>query len=100
MSDAEELRGELYSELDLLAFAFEMEAAERLAEDDEAGARRLQDRRLGVRLAQRLVSGVSSDEVDARLRRWREVYRQRLEETRSGDLSDEPCRLAGRAEDG
>lgn len=91
-SDAvETLRGHLHAELDLLAFALEMEASRRLLEDDEEEAGRLQDRRLGVRLAQRLVSGVWADEVGLRLRRWRPVYRRRLEETVEGTARPEPA---------
>lgn len=99
--DPEALRGHLYTELDLLSFALEMEAAERLHEGDEEEAMRLQDRRLGVRLAQRLVSGVWADEVGLRLRRWRQTYRERLEETVEGRARPEPCRApsAARAAD-
>ncbi len=93
----EALRGHLYAELDLLSFALEMEAAERLHEGDEQEAIRLQDRRLGVRLAQRLVSGVWADEVGLRLQRWREAYRRRLEETLEGRARREPCHPAGEA---
>lgn len=95
--DAEALRGHLYTELDLLSFALEMEAAERLHEGDEEAVLRLQDRRLGVRLAQRLVSGVWADEVGLRLRRWRETYRERLRETVEGRARPEPCRAPSAA---
>lgn len=72
------LRGRLFEELDLLAFAFEMEADEALAAGDEAAAERAQQTRLGIRLAQRLVGAVSAPEVDRRLARWREEYRARF----------------------
>ena len=73
-----ELRGRLYQELDLLAYAFEMEAAQQVAagEDDEAG--RTQQTRLGIRLAQRLVGGVPAPEVDRRLDQWRAEYRAKF----------------------
>ncbi len=69
-----EIRGRLYQELDLLAYAFEMEAAQEVAEgrDDDAG--RTQQTRLGIRLAQRLVGGVPAPEVDRRLDAWRAEY--------------------------
>jgi hypothetical protein len=41
-------------------------------------AARAQERRLGVRLAQRLVSAAHADEVNARIERWREGYDERL----------------------
>lgn len=72
------LRGRLFEELDLLAFAFEMEADEALATGDEAAAARAQQTRLGVRLAQRRVGAVPAPEVDERLARWRECYRARF----------------------
>jgi len=70
----ERLRGRLYQELDLLAFALEMEAAEALERGREEEAARAQQTRLGIRLAQRLVGAVSAPEVDRRLDRWRSVY--------------------------
>lgn len=76
--EAAELRGRIFTDLDRLAFALEMEAAELLATGREAQAARVQEQRLGVRLAQRLVAGVWADEVDGRLRRWAEEYEARL----------------------
>lgn len=74
---SEELRGELYTGLDILAFALEMEAAEAVERGDDREAVRLEDRRLGVRLAQRFVSGVHADEVHPRVERFREAYARR-----------------------
>lgn len=76
--DAAELRGRIFTDLDRLAFALEMEVAGLLEQgrDEEAG--RVQEQRLGVRLAQRLVAGVWADEVNGRLARWSEAYQQRL----------------------
>lgn len=74
---AEELRGELFTGLDRLAFALEMEAADAVAAGDEETAVRLEDQRLGVRLAQRLVVGVHADEVDPRIERTRGAYDRR-----------------------
>lgn len=71
------IRGRLFTELDLLAFALEMEAAQAL-EADAAEAERLQAQRLGVRLAQRLVAGVWAEEVQRRLERWQGEYAARL----------------------
>jgi hypothetical protein len=77
--EARELRGAIFTDLDRLAFALEMEAAELLEQglDDEARCR--QELRLGVRLAQRLVAGVWADEVNLRIRRHRAAYDSRLE---------------------
>ncbi len=69
-----EVRGRLYQELDLLAFALEMEAAEQVSEGRDEDAGRTQQTRLGIRLAQRLVGGVPAPEVDRRLDRWRAQY--------------------------
>ncbi len=69
-----ELCGRFFQELDLLAFALEMEASAALARGDDAAAARAQRTRLGVRLAQRLVGGVPAPEVDRRLDRWRAAY--------------------------
>ena len=77
--EAAELRGAIFTDLDRLAFALEMEAAELLIEGDEAAARSRHELRLGVRLAQRLVAGVWADEVNGRLRRWADRYEERLE---------------------
>ncbi|WP_420127660.1 hypothetical protein [Longimicrobium sp.] len=73
-----DLRGRIFTDLDLLAFALEMEAAEHLQHGRTAEYGRVQERRLGVRLAQRLVSGVHADEVNARMERWESGYDQRL----------------------
>ena len=69
-----DLRGRIFTDLDLLAFALEMEAAEHLEQGRTAEYGRAQERRLGVRLAQRLVSGVHADEVNARIARTAEGY--------------------------
>jgi hypothetical protein len=71
---AEALRGDLFTGLDRLAFALELEAADAVQAGDEAAAARLEDQRLGVRLAQRLVAGVHADEVDLRIERIRHAY--------------------------
>lgn len=73
-----DVRGRLYQELDLLAYALEMEAAREVEEgrDDDAG--RTQQTRLGIRLAQRLVGGVPAPEVDRRLDAWRTEYLSRF----------------------
>jgi hypothetical protein len=76
--EAAALRGRIFTDLDRLAFALEMEAAELLELGREAQAARVQEQRLGVRLAQRLVAGVWADEVDLRLRRWAAEYDARL----------------------
>ena len=73
-----DVRGRIFTELDRLAFALEMEAARMLEEGREEEARRTQEQRLGVRLAQRLVAGVWADEVDLRLQRWGAEYDARL----------------------
>lgn len=72
------LRGAIFTHLDRLAFALEMEAAELLEGGGEAEVARRQELRLGVRLAQRLVSGVWADEVNLRLQRWGSAYESRL----------------------
>jgi hypothetical protein len=76
--EAADLRGRIFTDLDRLAFALEMEAAALLerGQQDEAG--RVQEQRLGVRLAQRLVAGVWADEVNGRLQRWSGEYDARL----------------------
>jgi hypothetical protein len=76
--EAAALRGCLFTDLDRLAFALEMEAAELLERGAEAEAGRVQEQRLGVRLAQRLVAGVWAGEVDGRLQRWAAEYEARL----------------------
>jgi hypothetical protein len=73
-----DLRGRIFTDLDRLAFAIEKEAAEHLEHGRAAEYVRAQERRLGVRLAQRLVSGVPADEVNARIERWEGDYDQRL----------------------
>ena len=77
-AEARELRGRFYVDLDRLAFALEMEAATLLREGKQNEARQQQDLRLGVRLAQRLVSGVWADEVNLRVQRWAKEYDARL----------------------
>jgi hypothetical protein len=74
---AEVLRGELFVGLDRLAFALELEAAEAVDAGDHGAAIRLEDQRLGVRLAQRLVAGVHADEVNPRIERSRSAYDRR-----------------------
>jgi hypothetical protein len=74
------LRGNIFTDLDRLAFALEMEAAELVRAGRLADAERRTSERLGVRLAQRLVTGVWADEVDLRVRTWSEAYNQRLGE--------------------
>lgn len=76
-----ELRGRLYQELDLLAYALEMEASEALDRGDSAAAGRAQQTRLGIRLAQRLAGAVPAPEIDQRLDRWRGVYRAKFPAT-------------------
>ena len=76
--EAADLRGRIFTDLDRLAFALEMEAAGLLEQGREDEAGRVQEQRLGVRLAQRLVAGVWADEVDGRLRRWEGAYEERL----------------------
>jgi hypothetical protein len=76
--DAALLRGNLFQDLDRLAFAVEMEAAALLAEGREEEAWAKQQVRLGVRLAQRLVAGVWADEVNLRVRDCSGDYESRL----------------------
>jgi hypothetical protein len=77
--EARELRGNIFTDLDRLAFALEMEAAELIEQGAEEEARCRQELRLGVRLAQRLVAGVWADEVNPRLSRYADAYDARLE---------------------
>ena len=79
--EAATLRGRIFTDLDRLAFALEMEATElvRAGRDNDAAERQAQ--RLGVRLAQRLVSGVWADEVNLRLKEWAADYDARLAPT-------------------
>jgi hypothetical protein len=77
--EASELRGNIFTELDRLAFALEMEASELIEQGLEEEARCRQDLRLGVRLAQRLVAGVHADEVHDRIDRYAPDYDARLE---------------------
>lgn len=81
--EAARLRGDIFTDLDRLAFALEMEAAALVEVGDQAGAAARQAERLGVRLAQRLVSGVWAVEVNGRFDPWREVYEARLAPTAS-----------------
>ncbi|HEX2204180.1 MAG TPA: hypothetical protein VHG91_12810 [Longimicrobium sp.] len=76
--EAAALRGRIFTDLDRLAFALEMEAAGLLDQGLGAEALRTQEQRLGVRLAQRLVAGVWADEVDSRIHRWAAEYDARL----------------------
>ncbi|HEX8359124.1 MAG TPA: hypothetical protein VF613_03335 [Longimicrobium sp.] len=76
--EAAALRGRIFTDLDRLAFALEMEAAQQLDAGQEERARCTHELRLGVRLAQRLVAGVYADEVDNRLARWAGEYEARL----------------------
>jgi hypothetical protein len=55
-----------------------MEAAQFLEDGHAETADRLQNQRLGVRLAQRLVTGHWAGEVNARLLQWEEEYQSRL----------------------
>ncbi len=73
-----EIRGRLYQELDLLAYALEMEAAQAVVAGCDDDAARTQQTRLGIRLAQRLVGGVPAPEVDRRLDRGRTQYRAKF----------------------
>ena len=72
------LRGNLFQDLDRLAFAVEMEVAALLAEGREEEAWARQQVRLGIRLAQRLVAGVWADEVNLRVRDCSGEYESRL----------------------
>jgi hypothetical protein len=81
----QQLRAALFQELDLLAYALEMEAAEALAGGAEELALRTQQTRLGVRLAQRLVSGVASPEVDRRLNARRPAYHECFPDRQAAD---------------
>lgn len=74
---AEALRGDLFTGLDRLAFALELEASRAVEQGREAEAARLEERRLGVRLAQRFVAGVHADEVDLRVQATWEEYDRR-----------------------
>ncbi len=76
--EAAALRGRIFTDLDRLAFALEMEAAQQLDTGQEDRARCTHELRLGVRLAQRLVAGVYAGEVDDRLGRWAAEYDARL----------------------
>jgi hypothetical protein len=73
-----DLRGRIFTDLDRLAFALEMEASEHLERGRAGEYLRTQERRLGVRLAQRLVAGVPADEVNGRMERWESGYGERL----------------------
>jgi hypothetical protein len=77
-SEDMDLRGRIFTDLDRLAFALELEAADHLERGRAGDYLRTQERRLGVRLAQRLVSGVPADEVEGRMERGRAGYDRRL----------------------
>ncbi|HET6232807.1 MAG TPA: hypothetical protein VFE05_22215 [Longimicrobiaceae bacterium] len=76
--DAAALRGRIFTDLDQLAFALEMEAAELVEAGRDDDAVRCQERRLGVRLAQRLVTGIWADEVNGRMQAWGDEYLTRF----------------------
>lgn len=76
--EAQQLRGAIFTDLDQLAFALEMEAAELLSDGDRQRAEDRQAVRLGVRLAQRLVTGHWADEVNLRIQAWTDEYQARL----------------------
>lgn len=76
--EAARLRGDLFTDLDRLAFALEIEASELVEQDREREAETRQHIRLGVRLAQRLVAGVWADEVNSRIERAAPAYDARL----------------------
>ncbi|HEY7768091.1 hypothetical protein [Longimicrobium sp.] len=76
--EAVDLRGRIFTDLDKLAFSLEMEASEHLERGRSAEYLRAQERRLGVRLAQRLVAGVPAEEVNGRMERWDGDYARRL----------------------
>lgn len=76
--EAAKLRGALFTDLDRLAFALEMEAARLIEGGSVEEAKQRQCLRLGVRLAQRLVAGVWADEVDLRVLEWSHEYQSRL----------------------
>lgn len=81
--EAAQLRGAIFTDLDRLAFAIEMEASRLLAAGHGEEAELRQHVRLGVRLAQRLVAGVWADEVDLRIQEWSREYESRLGVTAS-----------------
>lgn len=76
--EAIDLRGRIFTDLDKLAFALEMEAAGHLDGGRADEYLRVQERRLGVRLAQRLVAGVPAEEVNGRMEQWEHAYARRL----------------------
>ena len=76
--EAAQLRGNLFTDLDRLAFALEMEAASLVEANRIDDARQRQSQRLGVRLAQRLVTGIWADEVNLRMQHWDGEYDSRL----------------------
>lgn len=77
-AEAARLRGDIFTDLDRLAFALELEVAALIGEDREEEAEIRQNVRLGVRLAQRLVAGVWADEVNCRLQACAAEYDARL----------------------
>lgn len=78
LPESRTLRGQIFTDLDRLAFSLEMEASELVQEGRYDDAERRSSERLGVRLAQRLVTGVWADEVDLRVSAWAEAYNLRL----------------------
>ena len=76
--EAAALRGNFFTDLDRLAFSLELEATRHLRTGQESAARRTQNIRLGVRLAQRLVTGVWADEVNLRVQETAAEYDARV----------------------
>lgn len=76
--DAARLRGDIFTDLDRLAFALELESAEQVEAGRAESAEVQQHVRLGVRLAQRLVAGVWADEVNLRIQRTSGAYDERM----------------------
>ena len=76
--DAARLRSNLFTDLDRLAFALELESSALLRAGKPERARERQAERLGVRLAQRLVAGIWADEVNLRTDACAEEYAARL----------------------
>jgi hypothetical protein len=76
--DVARLRGDIFTDLDRLAFALELESAELVEAGRPEAAEVQQHVRLGVRLAQRLVAGVWADEVNLRIQRTAGSYDARM----------------------
>jgi hypothetical protein len=76
---ARELRGKLFTDLDRLAFALELEGGELLRAGREREAELRQEMRLGVRLAQRIVAGIWADEAQGRVRDRAPEFDERME---------------------